>query len=642
MRWLLFAVVLAAGGAQAQELTWQGLPSDQAPTRPTVEAEMGSLITTGDGRRMRELARTPTWLWGTARAFVPLDSPRLFGQLRLEVTTMGTGFVSLDSVLGDGSRLVIRLSRYRFPFAQVRRVAEAALPEDAAALDQLEESHENAEVRYERPVGPLGGRLDLALDFERIAGTRPMLAAGLVGDSPLGSTFGNSAYRKTDDLGGGATIGYSVAPRGVRLRIVGGVRLDRPDDRLLLRDRVGTQASGLADLHDHGRERTVEVAASASSDRPAPLMAGASYRLSHTANAPHLDRQTNSDASVGSVRSDDEEVRVLRQHGAAAVVWQAIPGLVMSGRLDARLTDLDAHASQARDLGTPELVRADASRDNWSLDGRVQGRYDFLASSAVELDARGGLRRGDDDWNLRYLLSDGITDAGQRTRNLERRMLAGVVELRLLLRPLARLRVSAGMHLEGLRDDQDVDRLIDAFRLGNRSRTQAGGFLTARTRPWRRLMLDGRATLFRDTWASAGGKDDNWRFDVRLRATATAGPLMVFALGALTEDRHELSGGQALPGFAALDFTGRSWLGVGGASATLATSAWITATYTLVANTVDLTTRLHDAALAGNLLLPWKRLRLQLSARYLAFHDRAPVPLDGQAVLLLATVAGSF
>jgi hypothetical protein len=637
------AVVLTAGLAQAQELPSDLVPDGLAAKGGAVEAEMGSLITDGNDRRMRELTRTPTWLWGTARAFVPLQSDRLWGQLRLEATTMGTGFLALDGTLSDSSHLVIRLSRYRFPLASVTRVAGAPLVEDATALGNLEQTYESAEVRYDRRAGKLGGRLQIDADFQRVAGTRPLLAAGSVSDSPFAYAFGNSAYRHADDLTGGATIGYSVAPGRMRLQIAGSARLDRLDDRMTIRDRSGDQAAGLTELHDHGRVRTLELVASAASDQPAPLIGGLSYRVTHTANAPRVDRTVTRAGANGTVTSDDGELRVLRQHGAGALIWQPWPTLRLSGRLDARLTNLDGHTNQARDLGTFEIVRGDSSRDSWTLDGRFEGRYGFLSSSALELEARGGLRRGDDDWNLRYLLADGATSAGARLRDLDRHLLSGMVELRLLTRLLSQLRATLGLHLEGLRSDEDLTQWVDAFQLGNRSRTRAGAFLSARSRFGRRLVLDGRGTVFRNTWTTSdGGKDEHWRYDVRLRATATVGPLMVFALGSLTEDRHDLSGGQSLPSFATLDFTGRSWVAVGGATATLGTAGWVTGTYTLVANTVDLTTRLQDAALSGNLLLPWRKLRLQVSVRYLDFRDRAPILVDGIAVVLLATAAGGF
>lgn len=632
------AAVLMAGLARAQEL-----PSDLAPQGGAVELEMGSLLSDGNDRQMRELARTPTWLWGTARAFVPLRSDRLWGQLRLEATTMGTGYLSLDGYLADGSRLVVRLSRHRFPFASVRRVGGQPLVEDAANLGDLEQAYESAQVRYDGPDGRLGGRFEIDLDFQRIAGNRPLLAAGSISDSALAYAFGNPAYRHADDLTGGATLGYSVAPSRMRLRIAGSARFDRLDERLTIRDRLGDAAAGLTDLHDHGRVRTFELSASASSDQPGPLIGGLSYRVTHTANVPRVDRSVHSDGANGTIHSNDTDLRVLRQHGAGGVVWQPLPGLRFSGRLDARLTNLDGHVNQARALGTPEIVRADSSRDHWTLDGRLEGRYGLLSASALELDARGGVRRGDDDWNLRYLLSDAATSVGDRTRYLDRHLLSGMVELRLITRLLSQLRAVLGLHLEGLRSEEDLTRWVDAFQLGNRSRTRAGAFLSARSRFGRRLMLDGRATVFRNTWTTSdGGKDENWRYDVRLRATATAGPLMVFVLGSLTEDHHDLSGGQSLPSFATLDFTGRSWVAVGGATATVGRSGWVTGTYTLVANTADLTTRLQDAAVSGNVLLPWRKLRLQVSVRYLDFRDRSPIAVDGTAALWLAAVAGGF
>ena len=636
---VLGMLALAVAPASAQEL-----PADLPPTGKTVEVEMGSLITSGDGRRMRELARTPTWLWGTARAFVPLDSPVLFGQLRLQASSDGTGRLIFDGFLRDQSHIQLRLSRSRFPFALVSRVPEPPLAEDAHALDRLEQSREQVELSYDRSLGPLGGRLDAALDFQRLAGSQPLLAAGFTSSSPLEYVFGNPAYRHGDDLDGGATVGYSVVPGGVRLRIAGGIHLDRVSERLLLRDRAGATAAGLANLHDRTRSRRLELLVSAANDRPATLIAGASYRLSHTALAPRVDDALeHTGGANGTIRSGDGDIGIFRHHFAGGTVWQPWPRLHLSARLDARRTDLDAHASQTRDLGTYEIVRADSSRDNWSLDGRLQGRYGFLSTSAVELDARGGLRRGEDDWNLRTLLGDGITSAGERIRFLDRRLLTGTAELRVTTRLLSRLRATLAAHLEGWHSNEDVDRLIDAFRLGSWDWTWVGAYLSLRARLSRRYVVDAKGTIFRNTWTGSDAKDENWRLDVRLRASATLGSLMLFALGSLTDDRHDLSGAiEAQPGFAALDFSARSWVAVGGATVTLARSAWVSATYTLVANTVDLTTRLHDAALSGSALLPWKALRLQLSARYLDFYDRAPVQVDGRAVLLLVALAGSF
>lgn len=601
------------------------------------------MFTDGNRRRMRELTRTPTWLWGSARAYVPIETPRLLGQLRLEVTTMGTGWLRFDAQLPDGSRLVLRFTRARFPYAMHSRTPQPPLQVDAGDLDRLEETRENVEVGYSRALGPRDGRLEVSLDFQRFAGTRPLLSGGGLSDSPLEYSFGNPAYRRTDDLSGGAFAAYSLAPGGIRLRLAGGVRLDRTKDRLLIRDRLGDQALGLADMRDKERRRTIELTISAQSDRPTTLMAGASYRLQHQADGPRVDRTfVNTQGSNGTMQSHDADVTILRQHGALGAVWQPIPRLRFSGRVEARWTDLDGHANQGRDLGTFQIVHTEVERDSWSLNGRADGRLDFLARNAVELEARGGLRRGPDDWDLRYFLADGATLAGQRLRNLDRHLLVGSLELRLVSRLFSRVRITAGARAEGLSDERDTRFLVDAFQLGNRSRRRFGGFLAARATPFRRLLVDGRATLFQETWNNPGAHDESWRFDVRLRASMSLGWLTLFAIGSLTEDRHDMSGAlDAQPGFNTLDFTGRSWFGLAGATVN-AMGGWITGTYSVVVNTVDLTTRLQDAALTGNWRLPWRGLRVSASGRFLDFHDRQLTWDNGRAWVLLAGLAGSF
>jgi hypothetical protein len=350
----------------------------------------------------------------------------------------------------------------------------------------------------------------------------------------------------------------------------------------------------------------------------------------------------NSEGANGTVQSHDAEVTTLRQHGAVGVVWQPVPRLRLSGRLEARWTDLDGHANQGRDLGTFQVVHTDVDRDNWSLNGRADGRLDFLARNAVELEARGGLRRGPDDWDLRYLLADGTTLTGQRLRYWDRHLLVGSLELRLVSRLVSRMRFTAGARAEGLRDQRDTRALVDVFELGNRSRQRFGGFVAVRAQPLRRLVLDGRATLFHETWFSPGAHDDSWRFDVRLRASMSLASLTFFAVGSLTEDRHDMSGAiEAQPGFSSLNFTGRSWFALAGVTQNT-TVGWISATYSVVVNTVDLTTRLQDAALTSNWRLPWRRLRANLSARFLDFHDRQLTWDDGRAWVLLAGLGGNF
>jgi hypothetical protein len=641
------AVTLAAETAQAEtvpaDLSEATDAAALAPEGRVVEVDVGGMIVDGNRRRMRELARTPTYLWGAARLFAPVDWGVFRGRLRVEATTMGTGLLDLDGHLADDSRLVLRFSRLRFPFAAESRTGTAPLALDAQALGNLEQTREEALLRYERPLGPADGRLYVRLDFQHLAGDRPMLTTGLVSGSPLDPRFGNPAIRGTDDMTGGAQLGYANVPRGVRILIQGGLRYDHTEENWTIRDRLGAQATGLLSLHENMRRRTMDLLVSAANDEPAVLMAGASYRVVWTANGPRTQRtEEGAGVAAGSINGQDMRVTLLRNQVALGAAWRPVAQLRLAGRLDGRVNDLDGDGVQTRNLGTLQTVRADTSREDWTITGRLDGSYTIIPALTLQLDARGEMQKGQDDWTLRYLLPDAATTAGERLRQLDRQRLLGIIEIALLTRLGTRWRLTVGSRLEGLHSDEDVKQLVDAFRLGDRGRTRWGAFVAARARPSRRLLVNAQSSVFRNTWDQSGGRDRNWRIDVRLRGTVLAGPFTLFGMGAFTEDDHQLSGPTALPGFARIDFEGRSWLALGGASVGVSRTSWASVTYSHLINTADFTTRLQDLAVAASWHPPWKALRVGATARYLSFHDRARPWDKGKAVLLLATAGAPF
>ncbi len=621
-------------------------PAALAPEERALEVDMGGMIVAdGNGRRMRELARTPIFLWGAARLFAPVDWRIFHGRLVIEVTSMGTGLVSLDGHLADDSRLVLTFSRFRFPYAAQSRIAAPPLAIDARALDNLEQTREAALLRYERALGPAEGRVDLLLDFERLSGDIPMLAGGQLSASPLDPVYGNPAYRGTDDMRGDAVLGYSIAPRGVRIRVQGGFRYDGTEENWTIPNRAGDQTTGLLTLHETMRRRTLELLVSAANDRPAPLMLGASYRFAHTDNAPRSQRtEQQTGIANGTINAQNNHVTLVRNQVALGAAWCPVPQLRLAGRLDGRVNDVDGDGVQARNLGTPETVLTDSSRQDWTVDGRLDGSYTVIAPLTLQLDARGQMQKGSDDWSLLYLLADTALPVGQRVRKLDRQRLAGALELALVARLGTRWRLTVGSRLEGLSSDEEVKELVDAFRLGNQGRTRWGAFVAARTRPTRRLLFNAQASVFRNTWDQGDARDLNWRTDVRLRATVLTGPVTFFAMGAFTEDDHQLSGPDTtiLPGFASVDFEGRSWLALGGVTLALSRTSWATATYSHLINTADLDTRLQDIAAAASLQTPWWRLRLGATARYLGFHDGLSPWDNGKAVLVLATAGAPF
>ena len=607
------------------------------PPTATLQVEGGGFASSGNDRRLRELLGLPSRGWFTLRALLPIESKWLTAQLFVELTTNGTGSAALSGRFRDGSKLSLTVRRDLFPYAERSRIGEIL----ANPLQHLQTARETIHVDWQKAVGPAQGVLDSAFDFDRWTGTRPSIESGFVGPAPLGAT-GSPGYRSRTDWSVAARAGYTLVPRGlVRIRVQVGYRRDELRDRLHIDDRVDGAPSGSLDLHEHVARDTVEVAAFVESARPGPVLFGGMYRLMYTTSAPRTDRTTVTTAgSAGTVGSESTDVSSLRQRAAFGVAWYPTRRWRASARIDGYRNSTTASLLEHRELGTATVDRSSSSYTPAGARLELDARYVARPWLALEAEARASYDRGRDAWSQTVLLADRSTRVGLRQVTLDRGRLVSRVELRAVA-TVHDVHVTVGGRADTYRNVEDDAQLVDAFRLGDLDRDRGTVFASLRARITRRLRLDAGASYFFERTHAAGAEPSHRGFDVRLRASGVVRRCAFFVLGALTDDRYEVS--QQSPGaaYAPVDFHGRAWLGTAGITVTFVKKGSATAMYSIAQNTADLATQLQNAALELSWALT-SRLRLTGTARYLRFQDGRASFQNGQALLAYANASGTF
>lgn len=611
------------------------------PPTTTVQLEGGGFFTldpqAGSDRRLRELLGLPSRGWFTLRAFVPIESKWLVGQLFIELTTNGTGSAGLSGRFRDGSKLSLTVRRDLFPYAERSRLGEVSM----SPLQSLQTARAVVHMDWEKAVGPAHGALDGNLDLDRWSGTRPSLEGGFVGPAPLGAT-GAPGYRSSTNGSVAARAGYTVVPHGlVRLRVQVGYRRDELRDRLHVDDRVDGAASGSLDLREKVTRDTIELAAFVESARPGPVLLGGMYRLAYTTSAPRTDRTTVTTAgSSGTIGAESSDVSTLRQRAAFGVAWYPTKKWRAGARLDGYRDTTTASLLEHRELATSTVDRASSSYTPVGARLELDARYVALRWLALEAEARASYDRGRDAWSQTVLLSDRTTHVGLRQVTLDRGRLVSKVELRAVA-TVHDTHLTIGGRADTYRNVEYDARVVDAFRLGDLYRDRGTFFVGLRARVTRRLRLDASGSYFFERTHVSGAEPSHAGFDVRLRVSGVIRRYSFFVLGALTDDRYEVGEQSQAAGYAPLEFHGRAWLGTGGVTATFAKRGSVTALYSIAQNTSDLSTQLQNAALELSWALT-SRLRLTGTARYLRFQDGLASYQNGQALLASATATGTF
>ncbi|MEO6950898.1 MAG: hypothetical protein ABI321_03715 [Polyangia bacterium] len=611
------------------------------PPKATLSAEGGGFAAFGtqggSDRRLRELLGLPSRSWFTLRALVPIESKWLTGQLFVEVTTNGTGSAALSGRLRDGSKLRLSVRRDLYPYAERSRIGQIL----ANPLQSLQTARENVHIDWEKAVGPGHGVLDSGFDFDRWSGTRPSVEGGFVGPGPLGAT-GYPGYRSRADWSVAARAGYTLVPHGlVRIRVQIGYRRDQLGDRLHVDDRVDGTASGSLDIREHISRDTIEAAAFVESARPGPVLFGGMYRVTYTTSTPRTDRTMVTTAgSNGTIRSESADVSSLRQRAAFGVAWYPTKKWRASARIDGYRNSTTASLLDHRELATSTLDQAASRYTPVGAKLELDARYVALRWLAFEGEARASYDRGRDAWSQTVLLSDRATQIGLRQVTLDRGRLVSNVELRAVA-TVHDLHVTVGGRAFTYRNVEDDPQVIDAFRIGDFDRDRGTFFAALRTRVTRRLRLDASGSYFFERTHVSGAEPDHKGFDVRLRVSGVVKRFSFFVLGALTDDRYELSQRSPTAGYAPIDFHGRAWLGTGGLTVTFVKKGSVTAMYSIAQNTAYLATQLQNAALELSWALT-SRLRLTGTARYLRFQDGFSSYQNGQALLAFASATGTF
>jgi hypothetical protein len=642
--WIACGVLLVGLPAASEEPSLPEAVGEAVSTPPgrTIEVEGGGFGTDGDDRRVRELLRLPTAGWFKMRLYLPIDRPLVGGELFLELTTFETGQGLFRGRFRDGSKVTLMVRRDRLPFDFQARTSAPPPPADASALDHLELSHEQLRATWERPLGPLGGVMDATFAFDRMAGTRPTLVAGLVSSSPIDPVFASPGYWGIEDWWIDLRAGYAITPKGlVRLRLDAGYRYDAIDEQLFVPD----QAGGAMSLREKERRNTIEVGVYAASAKPGTVIVGGMYRMRFVHGDPQNQRMLVSTGGAnGTVVTEGAEVSTTQHRAVFGLAWVPGPKLRANVRLEASSTAISGDLVERRELATFLIERAHSSFEPLAANGQVEVRYAPWRWLGVEGEGRVGFLRGDDLWAQTFLLADRVTPAGERSRLVDRSRLIGKVELRGVLTVVPKTRITVGGRADVYRQNEDVDALVDSFRLGDLSRDRGTVFVAFRTRLERHLRLDGSGGYFFERTSVAGARPTHEGFDARLRASGVLGPATFFLLGVVTDDRYALSplpAGGVPTGFAPIAFDGRSWIGVGGLTLAVARKGTLTAVYSHVANTADLATQLQNLALNATWALPW-HLHLAATGRYLRFHDSNAPWENGSALLGFGTVGGTF
>lgn len=614
------------------------------PKEPAAEAEVGGLITDGDERRLEELLQQPVTRWATFRLVAPLSLPSLEAKARLEVTTFLTGVALFDGRFDDGSHLYFRARRDRLPFDFQSRTSPELVPMDEETLNSLELTHEQVTLLYDRSLGGHGGTLDLDLTFDRISGDEPTIAAGFTGETPLDLAFTYPAYMDRTDwwlrFGGG----YAVDIGPLRGRVDAHLELAELSSRFFARDvQGGVPAGGLEITQKEARE-SLEVGLQVATSSPGALLVGGMYRFRWTNAKPSDDRIFDSTVGAdGTLTSEEIDLEVFEHRGAIGAVFAPSTPLYLSARLEARSLDITGDATERRDVATLQFTRADSRFDPWMIELSAEARYGLFSFLALELDGRAGFLEGDDRWQQVFLLADRDTRSGLVARALDRERILGDAEARAVFQ-LSWLSFAVGGSFKHRGDREGVIELVDFDLLGDRDRNIGTVFIDLRGRFGRHVRAHARASYFRDELDLEASSSTHDGIEAALEIRGGLDWLAFFAIGGFTDDRYGLSPLEEtalLPGFAPVEFDGRSYAGAVGATAAVEDWASFSGIYSVVINAADLDSELQDASFSGAFTLPWK-LHLSLTGRYLRFRNGLMPWDDGDAFLGLAGLGASF